>query len=79
MLVSKSIGSSAVLHNKLFGTVGVTMAFNVLLNNALAILFQRHYPNADPNSTEGAKLWATYLMNWTFWSHVRTFAALAAA
>lgn len=55
----------------LFGTVGVTIAFNVPLNNALAI--------AAPNSTDGAKLWATYLVSWTFWNHVRTLAALAAA
>ncbi|MGB8702567.1 MAG: anthrone oxygenase family protein [Thermosynechococcaceae cyanobacterium] len=55
----------------LVGTVGVTIAFNVPLNDALAIV--------DPNSTKGAALWAKYLTNWTFWNHVRTVAALAAA
>ncbi|WP_414584451.1 DUF1772 domain-containing protein [Scytonema sp. PCC 10023] len=55
----------------LIGTVGVTLVFNVPLNNALAI--------AKPDSTEGANLWARYLINWTFWNHVRTIAALAAA
>ena len=55
----------------LIGTVGITIAFNVPLNNALAIV--------DPSSTEGAKLWAKYLTDWTFWNHVRTVAALIAA
>ena len=55
----------------LIGTVGVTIAFNVPLNNALAI--------ADPSSTESANLWAKYLTDWTFWNHVRTVAALIAA
>jgi uncharacterized membrane protein len=55
----------------LIGTVGVTIAFNVPLNNELAIV--------DPNSTEGTTLWAKYLTNWTFWNHVRTLAALAAS
>ncbi|MBE8966797.1 DUF1772 domain-containing protein [Nostocales cyanobacterium LEGE 12452] len=55
----------------LLGTVLVTIAFNVPLNDALAI--------AKPDSTEGANLWARYLTNWTFWNHVRTIAALAAA
>ncbi len=55
----------------LVGTFLVTMVGNVPLNNALAI--------ADPNSTEGVKLWASYLTRWTFWNHVRTIAAFAAA
>ncbi len=55
----------------LIGTVLVTIAFNVPLNDALAI--------AKPDSTEGANLWAKYLTNWTIWNHVRTIAALAAA
>jgi uncharacterized membrane protein len=55
----------------LIGTVGVTIAFNVPLNNALAI--------ADPSSTESTNLWAKYLTDWTFWNHVRTVAALIAA
>jgi uncharacterized membrane protein len=55
----------------LVGTMLVTMLANVPLNNALAI--------ANPNSTEGAKLWASYLTHWTFWNHVRTVAAIAAS
>ncbi|MBP5973313.1 DUF1772 domain-containing protein [Brasilonema sp. CT11] len=55
----------------LVGTLGVTILFNVPLNEALAI--------ADPNSTEGARLWSGYLVNWTIWNHIRTVAALAAA
>jgi uncharacterized membrane protein len=55
----------------LVGTFGVTIAFNVPLNDALAI--------AKPDSTEGANLWASYLVNWTIWNHIRTVAALAAA
>jgi uncharacterized membrane protein len=62
-----SIGSLLYL----VGTILVTMLGNVPLNNALAIV--------DPNSTEGATLWARYMTEWTFWNHVRTLAALAAS
>jgi uncharacterized membrane protein len=55
----------------LVGTVGVTIAFNVPLNDALAIV--------KPDSTDGATLWARYLTDWTFWNHVRTLAAIVAA
>ncbi|NEQ24099.1 MAG: DUF1772 domain-containing protein [Microcoleus sp. SIO2G3] len=55
----------------LVGTLGVTIVFNVPLNDALA--------KVDPGSTDGASLWLSYLANWTFWNHVRTAAALAAA
>ncbi|MBU7583147.1 MAG: DUF1772 domain-containing protein [Nostoc sp. TH1S01] len=55
----------------LVGTIVVTIAFNVPLNDALAI--------ANPDSTEGANLWARYLSNWTFWNHVRTIAVFGAA
>lgn len=55
----------------LVGTVLVTIAFNVPLNDALAI--------AKPDSTDGANLWAKYLIYWTFWNHIRMIAALAAA
>jgi uncharacterized membrane protein len=55
----------------LVGTVGVTMVFNVPLNDTLAI--------AKPDSTDSANQWAKYLTDWTFWNHVRTVAALAAA
>jgi uncharacterized membrane protein len=55
----------------LVGSLGVTIAFNVPLNDALAVV--------KPNSPEGAALWANYLKNWTFWNHMRTIASLAAA
>ncbi len=55
----------------LVGTLGVTIAFNVPLNDALAIV--------KPDSIDGANLWARYLTDWTTWNHVRTVAALAAA
>ncbi len=54
----------------LFGTFGVTVGFNVPLNDTLAA--------AQPDSAEAAQLWASYLTNWTLWNHVRTLAALAA-
>jgi uncharacterized membrane protein len=53
------------------GTIGVTIAFNVPLNDALA--------KVDSASIDGMKLWTTYLSDWTVWNHVRTLAALAAA
>jgi uncharacterized membrane protein len=54
----------------LVGTIVVTIAFNVPLNDALA--------GAQPNSAEGAGLWTRYVVSWTNWNHVRTVAALAA-
>jgi uncharacterized membrane protein len=55
----------------LVGTIAVTIAFNVPLNDALA--------SVKPDSPEGATLWARYLSDWTFWNYVRTIASLAAA
>jgi uncharacterized membrane protein len=55
----------------LVGTLGVTIVFNVPLNDALAMV--------KPDSTDGASLWTSYLTNWTVWNHIRTAAALAAA
>jgi uncharacterized membrane protein len=55
----------------LVGVFFVTMRFNVPRNNALA--------RVDPESGEGARLWANYLSGWTAWNHVRTIAALGAA
>lgn len=55
----------------LIGTLGVTIAFNVPLNDALAIV--------KPDTPEGTDLWTQYLINWTFWNHIRTVAAIAAA
>jgi uncharacterized membrane protein len=53
------------------GCFGVTMVLNVPLNNALAAV--------DPDSAEGAKLWVTYLRDWTNWNTVRTVASIAAS
>ncbi|MGH3090351.1 MAG: DUF1772 domain-containing protein [Rubrobacteraceae bacterium] len=53
------------------GAIGVTILFNVPLNDALA--------KVHPGSADAAVLWATYLTNWTAWNHARTITALAAA
>ena len=55
----------------LVGTLLVTMLRNVPCNEALAAV--------DAASADGARLWADYLVTWTFWNHVRTAAALATA
>lgn len=55
----------------LIGTIGVTVAGNIPLNDALAIV--------PAHSVEGAKLWARYLTDWTLWNHVRTAAAFVAS
>ena len=52
----------------LAGTIGVTMVFNVPLNDALA---------AQPAAPEAAILWAHYLERWTAWNTVRTAAPTA--
>lgn len=53
------------------GTIGVTIAGNVPLNDALAAV--------SPESSDGATLWLKYLTDWTVWNHIRTAAALIAA
>jgi uncharacterized membrane protein len=55
----------------LAGTIGVTMAFNVPRNKALAA--------AAPDSANAAGLWVRYVAEWTAWNHVRTAAGLLAA
>ena len=55
----------------LIGTVLVTIVFNVPLNDALA--------KVESSSPESVSLWTSYLANWTFWNHIRTITALAAA
>ncbi len=55
----------------LIGTVGVTMACNVPLNNRLAKL--------HPREAGAASFWDGYAARWTAWNHLRTVAALAAA
>lgn len=53
------------------GTFLVTIALNVPWNDALAAV--------RPASADGAALWKAYLDRWTFWNHLRTVCALAAA
>ncbi|TKT74275.1 anthrone oxygenase family protein [Aquamicrobium sp. LC103] len=55
----------------LIGVIGVTMAFNVPMNEALAAV------SAD--STAAAALWEDYLTRWTMWNHVRAIAGLVAS
>ncbi len=55
----------------LIGCLGVTMAFNVPLNDALAAV-QAHTPDADA-------FWFQFVRVWTIWNHVRTVAAIATA
>jgi uncharacterized membrane protein len=55
----------------LVGTIGVTIACNVPLNNRLATL--------HPQGAGAAGYWDEYVTRWTAWNHVRTVAALAAA
>ena len=55
----------------LVGTIGVTIACNVPLNDGLATL--------HPQGADAAGRWEEYVTTWTAWNHVRTVAALAAA
>jgi uncharacterized membrane protein len=55
----------------LAGTIGVTMAYNVPRNNALAAV--------DPHSAEAAELWSRYYTEWTRGNHLRVAAGIAAA
>ena len=52
------------------GTFGVTIAFNIPRNEALAKL--------DPEDPLSAEPWNDYLRTWTFWNHIRTMAAISA-
>jgi uncharacterized membrane protein len=49
----------------------VTFVFNIPRNNILASL--------DPADPASAAYWAEYRSSWTFWHHIRTVTALAAA
>jgi uncharacterized membrane protein len=55
--------SGGIVH--VAGMFGVTLLFNVPLNNALA--------------SAGSENWARYLSSWTRWNHVRTLASMGAA
>jgi uncharacterized membrane protein len=55
----------------LAGTIGLTMAYHVPRNNALAAV--------DPDSAEGEDVWSRYLAEWTRWNHARVAAGVIAA
>jgi uncharacterized membrane protein len=55
----------------LIGEIVTTLGYHVPRNDALA--------RVDPQSEEGARVWRTYLVEWTRMNHVRTVAGLAAA
>ena len=55
----------------LVGTLLVTFAFNVPLNDRLAAV--------ATTDLGAARQWARYVSRWTAWNHVRTLAALVAA
>jgi len=52
----------------ILGGVGVTMVFNVPLNNSLAVV--------EAGSGAGEKMWQIYLVKWVFWNHVRSLATM---
>ena len=60
-------GSAAYL----VGVLGVTMAFNVPLNNRLE--------GQDPRAADAAQYWLAYVAAWVRWNHVRTIASLLAS
>ena len=53
----------------LVGAIVVTIAANVPLNDALM--------KVDPEATDAATRWSTYLSDWTPWNHVRAVTAIA--
>jgi uncharacterized membrane protein len=55
----------------LVGTVGVTMVFNVPLNNALA--------GSKAAVSIPSDVWPSYVKAWLLWNHLRTFLSFAAA
>ncbi len=50
------------------GCLGITMAFNVPLNNQLE--------KTNPDTQAGRVLWNRYLSRWTRWNHLRAVATL---
>lgn len=54
----------------LIACIGVTMALNVPLNDAIAVV--------KPETIEAGELWQRYLVDWTFWNSVRTAASALA-
>ena len=68
-LSGKLVLAAAVIY--LAGCIGITMAFNVPLNNALAAVAM--------GTPEATALWSLYLDKWTAWNTVRTVAPLVSA
>ena len=66
--ISVYILAGAILY--FVGTFLLTIFLNVPLNNALDA--------ADPSTAAGQEVWKNYLVNWTFWNHVRTIASTLA-
>jgi uncharacterized membrane protein len=67
-------GSSLLLAGSalyLIGAVGVTIIFNVPLNNRLSVL--------NPDTAKAADYWLIYLSEWVRWNHIRTIASVTAA
>ena len=55
----------------LVGAIGLTIAYHVPRNNALAAV--------APQDGEAAGRWTRYVAEWTRWNHLRTATSLAAA
>jgi uncharacterized membrane protein len=55
----------------LAGAIVVTIAANVPLNDSLM--------KVDPEATDAATRWSTYLSDWSPWNHVRAVTAIAAS
>lgn len=54
----------------IIGTIGVTMVFNVPLNNELAA--------ANPSGAEAQSIWSAYYGSWQLWNHIRTATGMLA-
>lgn len=52
----------------LVGVIGVTVAFNVPMNEQLA--------GISATSADGVEFWKRYLTDWTAWNHARTIASM---
>jgi uncharacterized membrane protein len=55
----------------LAGAIGVTIAANVPMNDALAAV--------QPDGAGAARRWGSYRQRWTAWNHIRVAASLGAA
>ncbi len=55
----------------IFGSILVTILFNVPLNNTLEAI--------QANSPDSFEAWKVFLTNWVFWNHLRTGASFLAA